>query len=276
MCGIAGYETAQVASTIAPMLVDATFVADGHARETRLAALRAQIEATAVDPALLANIRRRIRATAPDARWIFRSSTNAEDLAGFTGAGLYRSIVIPVHATDAQIADALRGVWASVWLLGAYEEREWYRVPHDRVAMAVLAQPFVDGAMVNGVAITQNPFYEGRPGYFINAQALGGSVTGATGDEVTEQHLIYTYMETPEYELLSRSSRGGGAALLTELDLLHLTNVLGVLHAHFTPRWTAGANAVDVEFLVAGEDRHVVVLQARPYTVRWGEGQRWE
>ena len=173
------------------------------------------------------------------------------------------------------MADALREVWASVWLLPAYEEREWYRVPHQSVAMAILAQPFVDGAMVNGVAITVNPFYEARPGFFINAQALGGSVTGAAGDEVPEQHLIYTYMETPEYELLSRSSRSGGAVLLTELDLLHLGNVLGVLHAHFEPRWTGGANAVDVEFLIAGEDRHVVVLQARPYTVRWSEGQRW-
>jgi hypothetical protein len=269
-------ETSHVASTIAPMLADTEFRADGHHRETALAELRARIEEAPVDAALIQNVQRRIRATAPDARWILRSSTNAEDLAGFTGAGLYRSIVIPAHATDAQVADALRQVWASVWLLGAYEEREWYRVPHERVAMAVLAQPFIDGAMINGVAITQNPFYEGRPGYFINAQALGGSVTGATGDEVPEQHLIYTYMETPEYELLSRSSRGGGAALLTELDLLHLTNVLRVLHEHFEPRWTGEPNAVDVEFLVAGEDRHIVVLQARPYTVRWGEGQRWE
>lgn len=269
-------ETAQAASTIAPMLAAADFRADGHRREVMLTELRARIESAAVDPALLRNVQQRIHATAPDARWILRSSTNAEDLAGFTGAGLYRSIVIPAHATDAQVQDALRQVWASVWLLGAYEEREWYRVPHERVAMAVLAEPFVDGAMVNGVAITQNPFYEGRPGYFINAQGLGGSVTGATGDEVPEQHLVYTYMETPEYELLSRSSRDGGAVLLTELDLLHLTNVLRVLHEHFVPRWSGDANAVDVEFLVAGEDRHIVVLQARPYTVRWGEGQRWE
>jgi hypothetical protein len=265
-----------IAASIPAMLADAAFTSDGHARDAALADLRARIEHAPIDPALLRQIARRVRAEAPNARWIFRSSTNAEDLPGFTGAGLYRSIVVPAHATDDQIAGAIREVWASVWLLGAFEEREWYRVQHDQVAMGILAQPFVDGAVANGVAITANPYFEGRPGYLVDAQVLGGSVTGATGDEVPEQYLIYTYMETPEYELLSRSSRTGGAALLRELDLMRLQNALSVLQQHFPPRWSGDANACDVEFLIAGEDRHVVILQARPYTVRWGPGQGWE
>lgn len=280
---LAHLEHAAITPTIAPMLAMPSFVSDGHARDTALADLRTRIEAAPVDAALLREIRQRITRTARDARWIFRSSTNAEDLPGFTGAGLYRSIVVPAHATDDQIADALRQVWASVWLLGAFEERDWYRVQHDHVAMGILAEPFVDGATANGVAITANPFFQGRPGYFVNAQALGGSVTGATGDEVPEQHLIYTYMDTPEYELLSRSSRAAGAQLLTELDLLHLDEALTVLNLHFTQehdwltrRWLGSdANACDVEFLVAGGERRIVILQVRPYTVHYGEGQEW-
>jgi hypothetical protein len=278
---VAHLESAGITPTIAPMMAAPSFQSDGHARDTALADLRARIEAAPIDPALVREIRSRVTTTARDTRWIFRSSTNAEDLPGFTGAGLYRSIVVPAHATDAQIGDAIRQVWASVWLLGAFEERDWYRVQHDRVAMGILAEPFVDGAFANGVAITANPFFQGRPGYFINAQSLGGSVTGATGDEVPEQHLIYTYMETPEMELLSRSSRTGGAQLLSELDLLQLSNTLTVLNEHFTTehdwltrRWPGSdANACDVEFLVAGADRHVVILQVRPYTVHWGDGQ---
>jgi hypothetical protein len=279
---LAHLDRTAITPTIAPMMHAETFRTEGHARDAALADLRSRIEAAAVDPSLIREIARRIQSTARDARWILRSSTNAEDLPGFTGAGLYRSIIVPAHATDDQIATALRQVWSSVWLLGAFEEREWYRVQHDRVAMAVLAEPFVDGAAVNGVAITANPFFEGRPGYFINAQALGGSVTGATGDEVPEQHLIYTYMDTPELELLSRSSRSEGTQLLSELDLLHLDDVLTVLHQHFPARWArgadeaSGANACDVEFLVAGAERRIVILQVRPYTVHWGPGQTWD
>ena len=272
---LAHLDAAGITPTVAPMMASEAFRTDGHARDASLADLRARIEAAPVDPTLIRDIASRIRTTAPDARWILRSSTNAEDLPGFTGAGLYRSIVIPAHASDDEIATALRQVWSSVWLLGAFEERDWYRIQHDRVAMGVLAQPFVDGAAVNGVAITANPFFEGRPAYFVNAQALGGSVTGAEGDEVPEQHLIYTYMDTPAMELLSRSSRSDGAQLLSELDLLRLDDALTVLHHHFPPRWPSGANACDVEFLVAGADRHVVILQVRPYVVRWGPGQTW-
>lgn len=257
------------------MLADDTFRSDPRARAENLAQLRAVIERSAVDPALLRDLRRRIAAFPGEPRVIFRSSTNAEDLPGFTGAGLYRSIVVSGGASEAEIADALRRVWASVWLSGAYEERDWYRIDHREVAMGVLIQPFVDGAVANGVAITANPFYEARPGYFINAQALGGSVTGAGGDEIPEQHLIYTYADDgPELELVSRSTRGDGALLLREPELMQLHDALRRLDFALTPYWSGRANSVDVEFLVAGADRRVVILQARPFCVRYTEGQR--
>ncbi|MGE0784205.1 MAG: PEP/pyruvate-binding domain-containing protein [Sandaracinaceae bacterium] len=263
------------------MLTDAAFRSDAHVREQRLSELRAAIQRAPVDPSALRAIARQIRAFPGSPRVILRSSTNAEDLPGFTGAGLYRSIVIGGNASDAEIANALREVWASVWLQGAYEEREWYRIDHQAVAMAVLVQPFVDGAVANGVALTANPFFEGRPGFFVNAQALGGSVTGAAGEEIPEQHLIYTYQGI-ETELISRSSRTGGQPLMSEQELIALAGVLQQLHDTFTALWAAHGNvntvpnavtAAEVEFLIAGPDRHVVVLQARPFAVVYGEGQ---
>jgi len=275
-------ERAGVADGIPLMLADDAFRTDGHVRERRLAELRTAIERVSVDPRLLRSLRQRIRAFPGEPRVIFRSSTNAEDLPGFTGAGLYRSIVVAGDADDDAIADALRQVWASVWLQGAYEEREWYRIDHREVAMGVMVQPFVDGAAANGVAITRNPFYLNRPGYFVNAQTLGGSVTGAAGDEVPEQHLIYTYAGL-EAELVSRSSRNDGAPILREEEIAELAEVLEVLHHHFEPRWqdrigripegSEAHVAAEVEFLIAGDDRDVVVLQARPFVVVYGEGQ---
>ncbi|HJL16779.1 MAG TPA: PEP/pyruvate-binding domain-containing protein [Sandaracinaceae bacterium LLY-WYZ-13_1] len=267
---------AGAADGIDAMLADGSFRRDAGARAERLAELRAIVERAPVDRALIRRVRRRIARFDGEPRVIFRSSTNAEDLPGFTGAGLYRSTVVPSDASDEAIADALRHVWASVWLQGAHEEREWYRIDHARVAMGVIVQPFVDGAVANGVAITRNPFYEARPAYFVNAQALGGTVTGAGGDEIPEQHLIYTYGEELEAELLSRSTRTAGQPLLGEAELAELAEVLGVLHERMLPHWAHRANAVDVEFLIAGPDRHVVVLQARPFQVAYAEGQRWQ
>jgi hypothetical protein len=66
----------------------------------------------------------------------------------------------------------------------------------------------------------------------------------------------------------------GGATLLGDADLRHLSDVLQALHAHFMRVWRRRANAVDVEFLVAGADRRVIVLQARPYRVTYARGQR--
>ena len=115
-----------------------------------------------------------------------------------------------------------------------------------------------------------------QPGILINAQALGGSVTGAGGNEIPEQHLVYTFLDDFEFEVLLRSSRTGGQPLLVESELRAPATVLRRLHEHFLPRWPGTANAVDVEFLLAGADRHVVILQARPYTVTYGPGQRLE
>ena len=265
-----------VAAGLANQLADPAFAEDVARRARWLESVRASIQKRGVDPVLIRRVRERIQQIAPASRWIFRSSTNAEDLAGFTGAGLYRSIRVQAGADDAQIAAAIAEVWASVWLQGAFEERAWYRVDHAAVGMAILVQPYVDGAVANGVAITANPFTEQRPGFFINAQPLAGSVTGAGGNEVPEQHLIYTYSGVFEQELLAHSSRMAGATLLGNADLRALAEVLGRLHEHFMKAWGGRANAVDVEFLIAGEDRHVVVLQARPYRVTWAKGQRLE
>ncbi len=279
---LAHVERAGVGAELRAIFADASLTTDRRALAQRLAAVRAAITSTPVDPALLRGVRERVLEAGRGRRFIFRSSTNAEDLPGFTGAGLYRSIVVSAGASDDEIADAMRGVWASVWLLGAYEEREWYRVEQGQVAMALLVQPFVDGALVNGVAITANPFFEGRPGFFVNAEPLGGSVTGASGDEIPEQHVIYMYSEVVESELVTRSTRSPDAELLTEAEIVRLASVLRRLHCGFRQRWlqlgedVPSTRALDVEYLIAGADRHVVILQARPYDVRYEASQRVE
>lgn len=254
---------------IEAMLCDETFARDAGVRASRLEALRARIASAPVDPALVTRVRTAIGALGARGRLRFRSSTNAEDLPGFNGAGLYSSAIVPHDPSDADVAGALARIWASVFNLGAHEEREWYRIDHARVAMAVLVQASVDDGIANGVALTANPFDARRPAVLIDAQTMDGSVTGAGSDEVPEQFLVLTYLPEREPEVLSRSSRTGGAPILGDAEVLRLTEVLVTLHAHFEPHFPEGSNAVDVEFLIAGPEHRPVIVQARPFTVTY-------
>ena len=206
-----------------------------------------------------------------------RSSTNAEDLPGFNGAGLYRSVVVPADATPDALAVALREVWASTWSAQAWEERDFFRIDQARVAMAVLVQESIDDDVVDGVGITANPFNAGRPAIFLNAQVAGqegGAVTAARGDDVPEQVLYYTYGEEREFERLSRSSRTGGAAVLTDDEVVTLARAMQSIHAHFNRRLSVAEDTpMDVEFLLAGPARRLVFVQARPYPIRYDYGR---
>jgi hypothetical protein len=252
------------------MLDDPAFARDPRARSQRLAALRTAILDHPVQPELLAEVRRRLEAWAPQRRSLFRSSTNAEDLDGFNGAGLYESVEVPAAPTPGQVADALRQVWASVWLQRAFEERDWYRIEHRAVAMGVLVQPFVEDAVATGVAITGNPFRKGLDAVFVNTQWSGATVTGALGDQLPEQYLVATWTGVCEPELISRSSLAEGAPILRESELSSLTAQLMRIHHALLAGHSGTANALDVEFALTG-DRRFVMLQARPYTIVYSQ-----
>ena len=248
------------------MLTDGTFVRDAGVRAMRLAALRAAIQRHPVRDEVLTAVCERLQSWAPQRRSIFRSSTNAEDLDGFSGAGLYDSIEVSAQPTAPQVADALRQVWASVWLERAFEERDWYRIDHRAVAMGVLVQPWVDSAVATGVAITGNPYKPGLDAVFINTQWSGATVTGALGDQMPEQYLVATWTGSFEPELISRSSLAGGEPILREAELVDLTTQLLHIHQVLLAGYSGSANAMDVEFSLT-RAREFVVLQARPYRI---------
>ena len=68
-----------------------------------------------------------------------RSSTNNEDLPGFSGAGLYDSFT---HRPDeGHLSESIKQVYASLWNYRAFEAREFYRIDHFTTAMGVLVHP---------------------------------------------------------------------------------------------------------------------------------------
>ncbi len=184
-----GLETLSFADTIDRYLADPTFLSDGAVRRDRLTALEAAMRAAPCDPLLVADIETNMLATygADDVMVRFRSSSNAEDALGFSGAGLYDSTsVCLADETDADtlgpsLCDAdqldertmcrgLTKVWASLWNTKAYEERDWYGIDHSQVGMAILVNTRTKNELANIVAFTGNPLVRGDDRYLINAQ----------------------------------------------------------------------------------------------------------
>ncbi len=257
------------------LLDDPTFKRDPEIRTKRLEEIRNDMMRATVPQDLLNILTARIKEVLPPGKVRFRSSTNAEDLPGFNGAGLYRSTrVKPDDPND--VIRGLREVWASTWLSAAFEEREYYRIEHKSVGMAVLVQESIDDDVANGVAITANPFSQGNPGYLINVQVSGGSVTGAKGDEIPEQILYYTYDTGRGFERLSRSSLAKGGVVMEDEVVEELQKHLTAIHVAFTgDSFGARGKAVDVEFLVRKSTPKIIILQARPFDVTWVGDRRW-
>ena len=246
---------------------------DPRELETRLFAIRWQIYRAPVDAALIDTV-----IAVAGERWTpatklrFRSSTNVEDLADFTGAGLYTSAGATVEAGRAALANAIKNVWASVWNTQAFIERDFYRVEHQAVRMGVLVHPAQEDELANGVALTFNQFSEVRPAYYINSQVGEVSVTNPTGGAIPEQILYYTWYEEPEYEVITRSSLLGWTeewpsetSILTNPELDELADYLASIHAVLRARYPA--TAVDVEWKLL-QGRQLLIKQARPFRQR--------
>jgi len=239
---------------------------------SRLFDLRWRIFRTPIDSEDLSLLTSAIRDRFDDKRALrFRSSTNVEDLAEFSGAGLYTSAGANLEEGSDRIADAIRVVWASAWNLQAFVEREFYRVEHEKVYMGILVHPAFVDELANGVAITINEFAQNRPAFFINSQIGEVSVTNPTGQAIPEQLLYYTWYEEPEYEVITRSSLldqqedwPGGPGVFSDSELSELADTLERIHNHFRPLYPPRADfAMNVEFKL-GPGRKLFIKQARP------------
>lgn len=246
--------------------------------DRRLFAIRWAIYRAPADPVLIADVVSRARARWGDgARVRVRSSTNVEDLQAFSGAGLYTSASasLDTPAGDLAVADAVKVVWASAWNRQAFVERDFYRVDHASVRMAVLVQPAFTDELANGVAVTINEFSATRPAYYINSQVGEVSVTNPTGLATPEQILYYTWYEEPEYEVITRSSLlaepgswPAGRAVLSDAELDELAGYLEAIHGHFRAVYGGGQGfAMDVEFKLE-PGRVLTIKQARPLARR--------
>lgn len=266
------------ADRIDALLADPTFRDDPAVRDRELKALRKDMEAAPVDEAFQALLRAKWEADFPGQNLRFRSSTNAEDLDGFTGAGLYTSKTGEDDDWD-DVLNAIRDVWASVWFFRAFEERTYRSIDHRAVGMALLVHPNFPDEAANGVALTANPFDPSglEPGFYINVQLGEASVVQPDPGVTTDQYIHHFTLPGQPLVYLSRSNLvPPGTSVLTPDQVFALGAALDAIHRRFAPAYgqdrTPGTSsawyAMDVEFKIDGDPPAVVIKQARPHPGR--------
>ncbi|MCB9765165.1 MAG: hypothetical protein H6739_35655 [Alphaproteobacteria bacterium] len=242
---------------------------DARARADLLEQLQEEIVAAPLDPALLALIMDKIDADFGRAKMRFRSSTNAEDLGNFTGAGLYTSKSGEWDADGEDITDAIKDVWASVWNPRAWEEREYWGIAHTDVGMAMLSNPAYDLEWANGVAVTGNVFDTSglEPAFYINVQRGEASVVLPEDGDTTDQIVYYYSLPGQPVVYINHSNRvPDGETVLTNAQLYELGTALDAIHRYFYEAYGTGGGwyAMDTEFKFT-RDRELSMKQARPY-----------
>jgi hypothetical protein len=278
------------------MLADPEFVSDPAVREAALEELRDHMTGSSeMNQGFMTLLGERLATVFEDQKNIrFRSSTNAEDLGSFTGAGLYTSATGMIGEDEARKLDdvvaAIKTVWASVWYFRTFEERTWLGIPHKNVGMALLVHHSFPMEEANGVALTNNPFNRTEGGFYVNVQVGDFSVVKPAARITTDQFVIYWGRgRTAAVEYISNSNLLGWLDppqehVLTPLQVHILGQALNRIHEAF--RRTYGPDdplatgdeawyAMDVElkfdddYILSDATEGLNVKQARPHP-GWG------
>lgn len=261
------------------LMANPRWTSDPDWRYAKLEELKLHIVEAPIDPVFLQTVLARIAVDFPadtDAR--FRSSTNAEDLGNFTGAGLYNSQTGRPELEDLEIEEsvawAIKTAWSNLWNPRAYEEREYYSIDQLAVGMALLTTPNFPEEEANGVAITNNLFDTSglEPAFYVNVQPGDAEVVQPEPGIVPDAFLHFYYSPGQPVVYISHSNLIPlGETVLTNRQINDLGRALAAIHSWFYPVYGAdgGWYGMDVEFKF--DDKlnpgtpELFIKQARPF-----------
>jgi len=193
-----------------------------------------------------------------------RSSTNSEDLPGFSGAGLYDSFTH--RADEGHLSKSIKQVYASLWNLRAFEERDFYRIDHRATAMGVLVYRNFEEELANGVAVTDDVLYDTYGNYYLNSQ-IGENLVTNPDEASSPEEVLLGWWSEDGHEIVRRSTAAKGEPLLADAHLNAMRDHLAKIHGRFARLYKVDAEnnfAMEIEFKIT-KDNKLVIKQARPW-----------
>ncbi|MGY8672464.1 MAG: PEP/pyruvate-binding domain-containing protein [Verrucomicrobiia bacterium] len=241
------------------------FLNDREVLDSKLNQLRKQITSGDMPVGLAAELGEIQNRFAKGVSIRCRTSTNNEDLPGFSGAGLYDSFT---HKPDeGHLTKSIKQVFASLWNFRAFEEREFYRIDHKLAAMGVVLHPNQKGELANGVAVSDDILYETKGNYYLNTQVGEDLVTNP--DKLSSpEEILLGWWERDGHQFVRRSAAvADGKQVLSDKHLAELRNHLGRIHSRFGKLYRIGQDepfAMEIEFKIK-KDGKLQIKQARPW-----------
>ncbi|MEA3497062.1 MAG: PEP/pyruvate-binding domain-containing protein [Bacteroidota bacterium] len=264
-------------SYISNMLNNSNFMNNSAIRKSMLKKLQDSIISLPINQDLLDSVLLHLHQDNRFTSYRFRSSTNAEDLEGFNGAGLYSSYTGKLNNPTESVEKAIKKVWASLWNFTAFEEREYFKINHQSCAMGILVHRSFPDEDANGVVITKNP-YNSNHAYIVNVQFGEISIVNPEPGIINDQVVIYTFSfsgkepYTLEYNSYSNVHAYDNKHVMEDKELYQLGDYLGIIKSYFfdnvynctCPYKDFG---LDIEFKLDSEisTRKLYIKQVRPY-----------
>lgn len=240
--------------------------------EKELKTFRKTVKSSKVNPELLKKIEEKLNAQSDFKNFRFRSSTNAEDMEGFNGAGLYDSKTAIIGDSEKTVEKAILDVWSSFWNFRAFQERDLFGIDHESCAMGVLVHRSFPDEKANGVLVTRNLYRNQYVGITVNVQLGEESVVkpepGVTCDEFYCHNFNGFGSFVVDYR--STSSLNNGKPILTETEIKKLFDISPVLERKLYLLWQKRKMAkrsypLDIEFKYLGDEKQLYIKQARAY-----------
>lgn len=237
---------------------------------SQLKKIRDAIKKEPVDPELISKLNLAFK-DAKFKNFRFRSSTNAEDLDDFNGAGLYDSKTGILGDSIKTFEKAIKQVWASVWNEASYNERELFGIDQQNIAMGVLVHRSFPDELANGVIITKNIFRENFPSITVNVQKGENSVVKPEKGEICEQFVAYHFNDGKDdtdfdIDYTSNSNLNNNEPILSRKEMSNIFNVSKKIETKMYRYWRKNQfHPVDIEFKIVGEKRDLYIKQVRPF-----------